>query len=107
MEIELAGLMTKEETMWLQRSRTSWLKEGDKNTSFFHRMAKGRHRRNHISRIKDSDGNWIEEEQAIGDIFSDYFKNIFTTKPTARVEKVLEAIQRKVSTLMNGNLTAR
>ena len=36
---ELSMLMGKEEVFWRQQSRVSWLKGGDRNTSFFHESA--------------------------------------------------------------------
>ena len=41
-----------EETYWRQVLRELWLKEGDKNTGFFHRMAKAHQRNNSLDRIK-------------------------------------------------------
>ena len=40
------------ETSWRQKSREIWLKEGDMNTSFFHKMANSHKRRNNIERIR-------------------------------------------------------
>ena len=34
---EINSLMDKEERMWRQRSKTLYLKDGDRNTQFFHR----------------------------------------------------------------------
>ena len=51
-----------EESHWRQLSREIWLKEGDKNTRFFHRMANAHRSNNSLDKIK-IDGVWLLEEQ--------------------------------------------
>ena len=53
-----------EEISWRQKSRETWLKEGDKNTRFFHKMTNSNRRRNCLKKIKVN-GNWLSEDQEI------------------------------------------
>lgn len=41
-----------EERVWHQKSRVRWLKEGDRNTKYFHRVCKARTVRKNITQIK-------------------------------------------------------
>ncbi|XP_030936513.1 uncharacterized protein LOC115961727 [Quercus lobata] len=72
-KIKLNRMLLVEEDMWQQRSRNSWLNSGDRNTSFFHTKASNKHQRNTISRIKDSNNVWQEDEEIMGRIFVEYF----------------------------------
>ncbi|RVX03362.1 hypothetical protein CK203_019838 [Vitis vinifera] len=53
-----------EEISWRQKSRQIWLKEGDKNTGFFHKMANSNSRRNCLKKIKVR-GIWLSDDQDI------------------------------------------
>ena len=49
-----------EEISWRQKSREIWLKEGDRNTKFFHKMANSHRNHNEMARLK-IDGIWHRE----------------------------------------------
>ena len=53
-----------EETSWRQKSREIWLKERDRNTGFFHRMANSHKKSNTIERIRIG-GDWLEGDEEV------------------------------------------
>ncbi|XP_010430863.1 PREDICTED: uncharacterized protein LOC104715119 [Camelina sativa] len=67
-------LSTAEESYFLQRSRVTWLREGDSNTSYFHKMTSSRQAQNHIHFLLDGNGNRFESQQDIQNHCVDYFQ---------------------------------
>ncbi|XP_021718590.1 uncharacterized protein LOC110686283 [Chenopodium quinoa] len=53
---EIAELRRMEESYWFARARANEMKDGDKNTAYFHKKASYRHVRNWIDGIYDSMG---------------------------------------------------
>ena len=64
-----------EEISWRQKSREIWLKEGDKNTGFFHRMANAHRRRNCLN-IICINGRKLDKEEDIKEGLVDAFQNL-------------------------------
>jgi hypothetical protein len=52
-------ILYREEMIWLQRSRISWLTEGDSNTNFFHQKAQWRARKNKIKKLRKENGSGV------------------------------------------------
>ncbi|CAA7026594.1 unnamed protein product [Microthlaspi erraticum] len=67
-----------EERLFRQRSRVTWLKEGDMNTAYFHRIMKSRNSMNVIHFLEDEIGNRIESPQAIHAHCVDYFEGLLS-----------------------------
>ena len=66
-----------EEIHWRQLSRELWLREGDKNMGYFHRMANAHRRRHTMDRIKVS-GVWLSKEQEVRTGIVDAFQRLLT-----------------------------
>ncbi|OMO67876.1 reverse transcriptase [Corchorus capsularis] len=78
-ERDLNLLYKQEETLWWQRSRSLWLRDGDKNTKYFHSTATLRKRRSCINSITDDAGQVFSDEDNITRVILDYYQSIFTS----------------------------
>ncbi|XP_074314685.1 uncharacterized protein LOC141649916 [Silene latifolia] len=101
---EIAELRSKEEQFWRQRSRALWLKDGDKNTKFFHTRASERKRKNHIAKLVDDDGRVREGDDQVAHVANLYFQELFSSSnPTVPVG-VLAGLEGRVTEDMNEEL---
>lgn len=73
------NLMHVEETMWHQRSRVLWLKQGDHNTKKIHGKASQMRSTNTINKLMGDLGCWWNEGLHCERILVNYFTNILTT----------------------------
>ena len=72
------------------KSRQLWLKGGDSNTGFFHKQSKANLSLNTIKELYGSNGNKIEENEAIKRHIVSHLRNLYTykdeTDPISQVE---------------------
>ncbi|KAA3484076.1 reverse transcriptase [Gossypium australe] len=94
----------KEEIFWEQRARVNWLKNGDRNTSYFHRMAGQRHSHGRISELVDDNGVRHSEPTEMLKVTSDYFVDLFTTSEMGLDEHLLSLVEKKMTDNMNDYL---
>lgn len=103
-ESQLCELFEREEIMARQRSRVEWLREGDRNTAFFHARASARRRTNKIKVLERSDGSRCEDSQGIKGMIVNFFGHFFSSEACPAMEEVLDAIPSKVDDRMNERL---
>ena len=98
---EMNELLYREEMMWLQRSRISWLKEGDRNTKFFHRKAVWRSRKNKIKRLKASNGQWCDDPLEMANMAKQFFQNMYQKDEHVMPDQLINLYSEKVTANMN------
>eukprot|EP00253_Pinus_taeda_P035409 PITA_35409 len=70
------NLCKQEEIFWRKKSRVQWLKEGERNTRFFHRSTMANRTHNRISLIKDEGGNLHNSHEEIEVVLVNHFRGI-------------------------------
>ena len=73
---ELHKVMDLEEISWCQKSRILWLKKGDRNTKFFHRMANS-HLRNNFIRCLNVEGTLTLDPKEVKEGIVQYYRQLY------------------------------
>lgn len=70
--------------------------------SFFNQVTTQRRARNKTLRIKNKNGEWLEEEGDITEAFIDFYRDIFKLEEEENLELVGSYIKKRVDEQMNG-----
>jgi len=62
---KLIHTQLQEETYWIKKSHMRWLKEGDRNTSFFHHVAMQKRASTPIKEQKNDDGTTVNDPNVL------------------------------------------
>jgi exonuclease III len=108
LQAQLEERKKQEEILWKQKSRVQWLKEGEKNTKFFHRAMMHRRHINKINHLEDSQGNLTRDHTKIEEELLRYYQDLLTEPQqdrTAAIRRVTEHIPALVTPEQNAALT--
>jgi len=88
-QIDLNKALHMEEAFWCEKSRVKWHLEGDRNTSYFHRLTKIKNSTKTISSIRNGDEIIIDPEQITSHL-TNHFQNIFSSSSVLQVNTLVE-----------------
>jgi hypothetical protein len=94
-------ILYREEMMWLQRSRISWLKEGDCNTRYFHIKAQWRAKKNKIKKLRNGEGQWCETWKDMCDLTSRFFQDLYSKDELVDPDPIMPIFERRATQEMN------
>ncbi|VFQ80608.1 unnamed protein product [Cuscuta campestris] len=86
-----------ETSFWQQKSRVTWLKEGDSNTKFYHAFVKGKRSKLKITNIKDDMGLSHVDEDKIGESAVHHFTSLFSENKTSDPTNILSLIPTNIT----------
>ncbi|KAL8141386.1 hypothetical protein V2J09_007407 [Rumex salicifolius] len=77
-QVELADLLLQEESLWKQKFRECWLRDGDRNTSFFHLSTIIHRKRNWVKALKDDGNTWVYDPTALERLVVDFYRELYS-----------------------------
>ncbi|XP_075074378.1 uncharacterized protein LOC142161983 [Nicotiana tabacum] len=105
-QAEMIKYLALEEEFWRQKPGMLWFKDGDRNTKFFHAQVNGRRKRQKLSWIQNSLGNWIEEDHLIAEEVVRFYNDQFTESAVPNAFDILNHVPSMVDSDQHERLMA-
>ena len=86
----------REEIFWKQRSRVQWLTEGDKNTTFFHKLASNHKRKNIVSKMDGEGVRVYKDWEEMGRHAVEYFSKAYIKDNNAGNQIIKRSLINKI-----------
>lgn len=90
-----------EDLKWRQRAKQKWLREGDRNTKYFHMCANQRKNSNAISKVSNGEGFCASNQEDISNLFQLFYQYLFTTSQPKGITESLSHLGNSVTDDMN------
>ena len=71
----------REEVHWRQKARVKWVREGDCNSKFFHKVANGRRSRKFIKILENERGLVLDNIDSISKEILHFFEKLYSSPP--------------------------
>ncbi|KAM0859687.1 hypothetical protein ACQ4PT_047052 [Festuca glaucescens] len=95
----------RQEEIWMrQRSRVLWLREGDRNTAYFHRHAAHRKRINKVENLARDDGSICDNWTDVCTEVQSFYQNLYTSQGFNHMDELLDLVPTRVNQDMNTEL---
>ncbi|GKE57170.1 hypothetical protein Tco_1496355, partial [Tanacetum coccineum] len=86
-----------EENMLYQQAKVDCLKEGDKNTAYFHQVVKGRRHKNHIDVVCDEQRRRFEGKEVSNQFVKHFQMFLGASRSVKEIDNIEELCKNKVS----------
>ncbi|XP_019450653.1 PREDICTED: uncharacterized protein LOC109352923 [Lupinus angustifolius] len=102
---ELLYALKIEEEFWKEKARINWHSKGDRNTSYFHRLAKIRHSTKAMSMLRKGDTILLDQNEIANHVVS-YFTELYASENNVHHNDLINSVvPRVVSADQNCMLT--
>ncbi|XP_071917209.1 uncharacterized protein [Coffea arabica] len=78
-QVQLRHALSIEGQFWSQKARVKWLRQGDRNSKYFHAAIRQRRAQGMIHRIKKSNSDWVGTNADIASEAISYLSDLFTS----------------------------